>query len=145
MTAREYLMRPALLQQERDRKRRRISFLRRRSNRLSASLQQDRVLSTPDPARMQALLAEAADEEQEVLRLEEERKQALADSALAVSLLPEEPQVMLMELRYLDRRDWNEISSLLSFSLSSVYRIHRGALAWLDALPEIRAAGGEAE
>ena len=145
MTAREYLSRPFLLQQEIDRKAQRITFLRRQSTRLSAAPKQDRVQSTPDPARMQAFLAEAADEEREILRLEEERKQALVDSALVISLLPGQTQVAVMELRYLERRDWDEIARQLSLCESSVYRQHRSALIFLDALPEIRDAGNEAE
>ena len=145
MTAREYLRRPFLLQQEIDRKTRRVSFLRRRSTRLTAAPKQDRVRSTPDPARMQAFLAEAADEEREILRLENEQKEALIDSALVISLLPEETLVMLMEMRYLERRNWDDIARTLSLCENSVYRLHRRAMIFLDALPEIRNAACEPE
>ena len=143
MTAREYLRRPFLLQKEIERKMRRISFLRRQANRLAAALKQDRVQSTPDPTRMQAFLSEAADEEREILRLEDARKQALIDTALVISLLPEEEQTRLMELRYMDGRGWEETISMLAVSESTAYRMHRRALAWLDSLPVIRRAGSE--
>lgn len=138
MTAFDYLRRPDKIRLEIERRKRRIAFLHRMSSQFSPILQDIRVRESPDPVRMQAFLAEAADEEREVLRLEEARKQALVDSALAISLLPDDQTVALMEMRYLEQYTWKEIESTLFLSHSSVHRIHRQALVWLDALPEIR-------
>ena len=140
MTAREYLSRPRTLLQEITRKQRRILFLRRLADSTTAPLREITVQSTADPARVQAFLAEAADEEEEIRRLEAAREQALIDAALAISLLPDEKQVMLMEMKYLDGCGWAEIASQLAFCRSRTYRLHQLALEWLDNLPEIRNA-----
>ena len=109
MTAREYLDRPEALRLEIARKRARIDTLRRLATRFSALPDGVRVCSSPDPSRMQGLLAEAADEEQAVRLLEEQRQQALAGAALLISRLPEEKMARIMELRYLDRWPWEDI------------------------------------
>lgn len=138
MTAFDYLRRPDKIRFEIERRKRRIEFLRRMSSQFSPILREVRVRESPDPVRMQSFLAEAADEEREILRLEEARQQALVDTALAISLLPDEQTVTLMGMRYLEKYTWKEIETKLLLSRTSVYRIHHQALAWLDALPEIR-------
>ena len=97
MTAREYLDRPEALRLEIVRKRARIDTLRRLATRFSALPEGVRVCSSPDPSRMQALLAEAADEEQAVRLLEEQRQQALAGAALLISRLPDADAARILE------------------------------------------------
>lgn len=135
MTVREYLEQPETLRLEIRRKQARIETLRRLSTRFSAQLSDVRVQSSPDPARMQAFLAEAADEEREVRRLEAERVRALADAALLISALPDDRMARVMELRYLDRCRWEEIADRLECSGSAVFRLHRRALELLPSPP----------
>lgn len=141
MTAREYLDRPETIRLEILRKQNRIETLRRLAGRVTAQLSGVRVKSSPDPARMQAFLAEAADEEREILRLEEARKQALVDSALLISRLPDEKMARILELRYLDRLGWEDITEEMGCCASRVYRLHQLALEILTPPPEIPEAG----
>lgn len=134
MTTQEYLLRPEVLQREIDRKQFRIAALRRYAERLSAPLQEVRVQATPDPARIQVFLAEAADEEQAVLRLQEEKLRALADVALYLSVLPD-PYLPVMESRYLEGRRWKETARRLDYSLTSVFRLQQQALEMLPPPP----------
>ena len=136
MTAREYLDRPETFRLEIRRKQHRIETLRRLAGRVTAHLSDVRVQSTPDPSRTQGFLAEAADEEQEILRLEERRKQALVDSALLISRLPDEKMARILELRYLDRLGWEEITEEMGCCASRVYRLHQLALEILTPPPE---------
>ena len=140
MTAREFLSRPEDLRREICRRRFRAETLRRLAAGSAPSLREVRVLSTPDPTRFQALLAEAADEEQEILRLEEERLQALTDAALAVTRLPDSRLSRLLELRYLEGLSWHETALRMNYGESTVFRLHQQALALLPLPPE--AAGG---
>lgn len=135
MTAQEYLKRPETIRQEIRRRRTRIETLRRLATRFSGQLSDVRVRTSPDPARMQAFLAEAADEERAVAELEEKRKQALADTALLISRLPEEKMIRVMEMRYLDLLEWEEIIGRIG-SATTVYRLHRLALDILTPPPE---------
>ena len=136
MTAREYLERPEAIRQEISRKRTRIETLRRLVNRFSPEFTADRVQSTPDRTRMQAFLAEAADEEREIALLEEKRKQALADTARLIARLPEEKMIRILEMRYLDRLPWEEITERMGGGVSTVYRLHQLALDILTPAPE---------
>ena len=92
--------------------------------------------TTPDPTRVQGFLAEAADEEREISRLEEERRRAFADSALLISRLPDEKMARILELRYLDRLGWEEITEEMGCCASRVYRLHQLALEILTPPPE---------
>ena len=136
MTVREFLSRPEALQREIGRRQARIDTLRRLSGRFSAPLQEVRVRSSPDPTRMQELLAEVADGEREILRLEEERQQALADTALLISRLSEERLIRLLTLRYLDGLGWEETAGCMGYSLPWIFRLHQQALRLLPPPPE---------
>lgn len=140
MTAREFLTRPARLQREIEMKQHRIDFLRRLSTAVSTPQREISIQATPDPTRIQAFLAEAADEEKEVRRLKEAWQQALAEVGLAISLLPDERMIELLELKYLEEYTWSEIVLRVNICRSRVFRLHQAALEWLDRLPEIRNA-----
>ena len=136
MTAREYLERPEAIRREIGRRRIRIETLRRLATRFTAEPSPVRVCSSPDPARMQAFLAEAADEEREILRLEEQRRKAFADAALLISRLPEEKMARILEMRYLDLLPWEEITDRMDLSSSHVFRLHQLALDILTPAPD---------
>ena len=137
MTAREYLDRPEKLRLEICRRRARIETLRRLASRFTAGFSDVRVRTSPDPSRMQSFLAEAADEEREIVLLGDKRKQALAESALLISRLPDEKMARILELRYLDRLPWEEITERMDCCASRVYRLHQLALDILTPAPEV--------
>ena len=127
----EVLRRPKDLRKEMERKQMRIETLRRFARQLTAPLQEVKIKSSPDPARFQALLAEAADEEKDLKRLEAERTQAVTEAVLAFSALPDERMIRMMELRYLEERSWEEIAQELWISQSRMFKLHRAAVAAL--------------
>ena len=135
MNAREFLTRPEALRRQIERKRYRIDTLRRLAENAPPPLREVRVCSSPDPARMQALLAEAADEEQDVRLLEEDLGRVLTEVMLAVSALPEPRLSRVLELRYLDALPWEEISLQMNLCQSVVFRLHRRALSLLPLPP----------
>ena len=96
MIAPDVLLKPRQIRREIERKQMRIETLRRFAEHLTSPLREVRVKSTPDPTRMQALLAEAADEEKQLPLLEAELEQALAAAAIMVSTLPDERLVHLI-------------------------------------------------
>jgi hypothetical protein len=115
-------------------------MLQKYSVRLSSGLNQVRVKSSPDPTRMQALLAEAADEEKEVTRLEAELSQASSEAAILISRLLDMEMIRLLELRYLECQGWPETAMSLNRSLNGAYKLHRRAL---DLLQRVLASCGE--
>ena len=136
MTPYEYLRRPEQLRQEIDRIRKRTESLRRLAAGLTVRLQEVRVNVSPDPGRMQSLLAEAADGEREIRLLADRFREAAAGTALYISSLPDEKLITLLETRYLDGRTWEETARRLGYSRSSVFRFHQQALSLLPPPPE---------
>ena len=136
MTAKEYLQRPKQIVQEIRRKQGRIETLKRLATRLGPEMSDIRVQSTPDPARIQGFLAEAADEEREIARLEGKLQEALCDSARLIARLPNEEMARILERRYLDRWSWEEIIEEMDISRTQVFERHRTALDILTPAPE---------
>ena len=132
----EVIRRPGDLRKEMERKQTRIDTLRRFAQQLTAPRREVKVKSSPDPARFQALLAEAADEEQELKKLEEERVQAVTEAVLAFSALPDERMIRIMELRYLEERSWEEIAEEMWISESRMFKLHKAAVAALGSNEE---------
>ena len=132
----EVIRRPKDLRKEMERKQTRIDTLRRFAQQLTAPLREVKVKSSPDPARFQALLAEAADEEQELKKLEEEQVQAVTEAVLAFSALPDERMIRIMELRYLEERSWEEIAEDMWISESRMFKLHKAAVAALGSNEE---------
>ena len=132
----EVIRRPKDLRREMERKQTRIDTLRRFAQQLTAPLQEVKIKSSPDPARFQALLAEAADEEQELKKLEDERVQAVTEAVLAFSALPDERMIRIMELRYLEERSWEEIVEEMWISESRMFKLHKAAVAALGSNEE---------
>ena len=132
----EVIRRPRDLRKEMERKQTRIDTLRRFAQQLTAPLREVKIKSSPDPARFQALLAEAADEEQELKKLEDERVQAVTEAVLAFSALPDERMIRIMELRYLEERSWEEIAEEMWISESRMFKLHKAAVAALGSNEE---------
>ena len=136
MTAKEYLERPEAIAREIRRKQARTETLKRLATRLGPALSDIRVQTTPDPTRVQGFLAEAADEEREIARLEEKLQEALCDSARLIARLPSEEMARILERRYLDRWSWEEIIEEMDISRTQVFERHRTALDILTPAPE---------
>ena len=135
MIAPDVLLKPRQIRREIERKQMRIETLCRFAEHLTSPLKEITVKSTPDPTRMQALLAEAADEEKQLPLLEAELDRALTAAAITVSTLPDTRLVRLMELRYLEGRSWEEVAAEMGYSQSQMFKLHRAAMSLLS-LPE---------
>ena len=135
MTALDYLGRPEALRREIAREKDRIDSLRELCTRVSARLRKVTVRSSPDPARMQDLIARITDAEQELRRLEEDLRQALADTALYISSLPDERMIRVLELRYLEGLSWEQTSQVMGYCRAGVFRYQQEALLLLPPPP----------
>jgi hypothetical protein len=140
MTAKEYLQRPKQIVQEIRRKQGRIETLKRLATRLGPEMSDIRVQTTPDPTRMQGFLADAADEEREIARLEEKLQEALCDSARLIARLLDEKMARILEMRYLDKQMWEDICETMEAEMDTgrtrVFELHRIALDILTPAPE---------
>jgi hypothetical protein len=136
MTPRDYLNRPNRIRREIGRKQARIENLRRLSVNVSPLLQKDRVRATPDPTRVQKLLAEIVDGEREIVRLREALARAMIETALYISVLPKQSLCRILEDRYVYGCDWDETADRNLCSADWAYRQQQQALALLPPPPE---------
>ena len=130
-SARDFLDRPRRIEQEILRTEERVRFLKGLTGLFSARLKAVRVVSSPDPAKTQQLICEITDLEREIPRLKEEHAQAEADILLAASRLPEQCLTDIIEMRYLRRMAWEEISREMMYSPSWTLKLHVRALSLL--------------
>ena len=135
MTVREYLRRPDTIRREILRRRARAAALRDLAASFSPVLKQVTVRSSPDVTRTQELLADAADEDAEVLRLAEELGQVLAETAVYISSLPDERLIRVMRLRYLEGLEWPDIAVRMGYCASRTFELHCRALRLLPPPP----------
>ncbi len=117
-------------------KQERVETLRRLAARRPAQLSEVRVQTSPDPALAQAILADAADEEREIEKLEEERLRAFREAALAISRVRDTRQARLLELRYLEGFGWPVVIARMHHCESWVFRLHALALAAVPVPPD---------
>lgn len=110
--------------------------LRRLAERITPLLRDVQVRSSPDPARLQSLLAGAADEDAEILRLRQKLADFLPDCALAIAGLPDRRLALLMEMRYLEGLSFPEIGAALCHSRSYIHKLHQQALLLLGNSPD---------
>ena len=91
--------------------------------------------------------AAAAEVENEIRFLEQENIIIGYQAVFNESELPENAVKAIIEVKVKPEREggFDKIARRLSLCESSVYRLHHSALVFLDALPEIRGAGNEAE
>lgn len=132
MTGREHLERIRDLQREIARRKARMETLRRYATCITSRIREISVRSSHDPSRMQMFLAEAADEEAEIRRLEQEVVRVRDDLLMILSQLPEENLIRVVELHYLSGYTWPEIAILMDCSERKVYYLHRRALKLLS-------------
>ena len=137
MTPREYLECPENLRREIRRKQERIDSLRMLASRLTAVLEENRVRSSPDPTRMQALLAEADAQEREMHLLEDALVEAMVDTTLYISGLPDHLLFQVLECRYVSGWGWNETACRLGYNRGWIHKLHLRALSLLPPPPEV--------
>jgi len=134
MTGLDLLMYSERLRQEISRREERIRTIRCLTDALSHSLPGDlRVMTSPDPGRIQCLVDEAVDEEEAVRSLKEEQQTALAELALLFSRMPDALSASILRLRYLEGLSWHEILRRVHLSRSRVFGLHRKSLDLLDS------------
>ena len=119
------LGRPLALRKEISRRKEKVRILREAAGRFEICMHPDKVKSTPDPARIQEVLARAVDEEHEIRHLEDELAQACLVSAGYIADVSHPLAQRMMELYYLEGLDMTRISADLGYSVSHLFRLRR--------------------
>lgn len=134
MNAKEYLIQAKMLDQRINVKLERVSRLRALTQKITASYEGEQVSHSRNVTAMQDT----------VIRLMEEAESLNADIDRLVDLRREVTEVLgrvkdtdchlLLELRYLCFRSWEEISEIMHMHIRTVYKVHGRALQKVDAV-----------
>ena len=128
MNAKEYLNRPFEINR----------LIRIRSNQLqsvnniikgtSAVISDLPRSDSPDPHRLESLMAKALDLEIEITKLTEEMGKAIAEVTSAINSINNPACEEVLTARYLCFEDWTTIARKLDYCKDWVYRLHRRGL-----------------
>ena len=128
MTAREYLSQAYRLDQRINSKLTQLALLRGNAMNLTANLKEIRIQTSHDNARMENTILKIIDQERE---LDEEIDRLVDLKAEIKKVIDEVENIeyrLILELRYLCFRSWEEIAVEMDYSIDNVFRIHRKAL-----------------
>ena len=134
MTAKEYLNRARLLEQQINAKLDRMTRLRALAEKVTATMDGEAVCHTRNVTSLQDQINSLIDEET-VLQSEIRRLADLKEEISEVLNLIDDPDCrLLLELRYLCFCAWDEIAEVMHFHVRTVYKIHGRALRKLTEI-----------
>lgn len=124
MTAKEFLSRAYLLDQQINCKLEQISTLRELACRCTSNITDERVNSTKDNSKMENIILKIVDLEREINididRLVDLKKEI----SIAIATVKNPVHRLILELRYITGKDWQAIADELHYDICHVQRVH---------------------
>ena len=132
MTARQYLSQAYRLDQRINSKLTQLSLLRGNAVNITAKLNEVTVQASHDNTKMESTILKIVEQEREI----DDEIDRLVDLKTEVRRVIENVENidcrLLLELRYLCFRSWEEIAVEMDYSMDNVFRIHRKALDMVE-------------
>ena len=128
MTPKEYLSRAYRLDRHIDVRIEQLTQMRALATRTTAALGGMPRSGSPDPHRLESVMARIADMEAELTGDVERLLELKQEIAAAIAAVPDPQQQLLLELRYLCFKSWNDIATVLHYSPGYVHQMHSAAL-----------------
>lgn len=128
MTTRQYLGQAYRLDQRINSKLKQVSLLRGNAMNLSINMKEISIQTSRDNARMENTLLKIIDQEREI----DEEIDRLVDLKAEIKKVIDGVENiefrLILELRYLCFRSWEEIAAEMDYSIDYLFKIHRRAL-----------------
>lgn len=128
MNAKEYLSQAFQLDQRINSKLEQVSMLRDLALKTTSVLQDDKVQSMKQQSPMEHALVKLMSLEEEINRDIDQLIDLKRELASFVSGINNPSYRLLLELRYLSDRTWEEVAAIMGYDVRWVYRLHRKAL-----------------
>lgn len=128
MTAKEYLNQARLLDQRINAKLDRVTRLRALTQRVTAAMDGEVVSHTRNVTSLQDQIARLMDEEESLNAAIDRLVDLKAEVSEVLTLINDPDCQLLLELRYLCFRSWEEIADVMHFHIRTVYKLHGRAL-----------------
>jgi DNA-directed RNA polymerase specialized sigma subunit len=146
MKAQAYLSRAYRLDGRINSKMEQLMHLRSLAYRVTSAIREDKVTgSGSEKSTMETAVVKIVDAEQ---RINEEIERLIgtkAEIADMISLMSDEDERLLLELRYLCFNTWEQIAVKMHIGIASAYRIHQRALGSFESMLAVqrRTSGGK--
>lgn len=133
MKAKDYLSQAYKLDRRIDCKLRQTEDLRELATRATASIHAERVSGTKQRSPMENAIVKLIDLEHEINDDIDRLVDMKREIAVVISKLPSPSHKILLELRYLEGKTWDEIAKDMDYDIRWVYRLHGKALKEIEA------------
>ncbi len=128
MTAKEYLNQARLLDQRINAKLERVTRLRELTTRVTAAMDSEIVSHTRNVMSLQDQIVRLMDEEESLNEAIDRLVDLKSEVSEVLTLIHDPDCQLLLELRYLCFRGWDEIAEVMHFHIRTVYKLHGRAL-----------------
>lgn len=128
MTAKEYLNQARLLDQRINAKLDRVTRLRALTERVTAAMDVEVVSRTRNVTSLQDQIARLMDEEESLNAAIDRLVDLKKEVSEVLTLIHDTDCQLVLELRYLCFREWEEIAEVMHFHVRTVYKVHGRAL-----------------
>ena len=128
MTARQYLGQAYRLDQRINSKLTQLALLRGNAMNLTANLKEISIQTSHDNTKMEKTILKIIDQERELDEEIDRLVDLKAEIKKVIDGVENIEYRLILELRYLCFRSWEEIAVEMDYSIDNVFRIHRKAL-----------------
>ena len=128
MTAREYLSQAFHIDQRINSKLSQVMRLRETATNCTATLSYTPRSNAPNRQRMEETICKIVDLEREINEDIDRLVDLKAEARRVINAVSDPDQQLILELRYLCYKPWNEIMTELGYSEPTIYRLHGEAL-----------------
>ena len=132
MKAKDYLSQAYKLNHRIDCKLRQTENLRDLATRATASIHAERVSGTKQRSPMENAIVKLIDLEHEINSDIDMLVDMKREIAVVISKLSSPSHKILLELRYLEGKTWDEIAKAMDYDLRWIYRLHGKALKEIE-------------
>ena len=128
MNAKEYLSQAMHIDQRINSKLEQVTRLRENAANCTATLSDMPRPDSPNKQRMEETICKIVDLEHEINADIDRLVDLKAEARKAINAVTDPDQQLILELRYLCYKPWNEIMTELGYSEPTIYRLHGEAL-----------------
>ena len=128
MNAKEYLSQAMYIDQRINSKLEQVTRLRENATNCTATLSDMPRPDTPNQQRMADTIGKIVDLEREINEDIDRLVDLKAEARRVINAVSDPDQQLILELRYLCYKPWNEIMTELGYSEPTIYRLHGEAL-----------------
>ena len=128
MTAKEYLWQARLIDRRIDSKLEQMMKLRESATKATMTLSDMPRSDTPNLQPMESTIINIIDLENEINQDIDRLVDLKREARDVISALPDPEQQLILELRYLCYKSWDDIADAMGYSSSNIYRLHGLAL-----------------